>query len=140
MQIATLLIKTSDVHIIPVKNVTPAEAQVLVKIHFKSANGEVIQGGEITGDVKSPGEFNRLTAKYSRYAKEITEMWPGLNAKLPQTFAEAGIQVDPPAPAPEIEIPVPAALPPEPTDEIVEVTEPVVKPVKPAAKKKSTIP
>lgn len=139
MQIATLLIKTSDVHIIPVKNVTPAEAQVLVKIHFKSANGEVIQGGEITGDVKSPGEFNRLTAKYSRYAKEITEMWPGLNAKLPQTFAEAGITLTAPAPAPAPEIEVPEPQPVEAPD-LEPAPEPAPKPKATPFKKKSTLP
>ena len=126
MQIANLLIKTTDVQIIPVKRVTPAEALVLIKIHYKGANGEVVQGGSVLPtEVNSPREIGRLKAKYGRYAQTIEGMWPGVNAKLPQTFAEAGITLTPlPEAAPQIpDLPEEIAVKLDAPGEVVSVPE-----------------
>lgn len=92
MQTATCIIKTSDVHVIPVSFVTPPEAQVLMKIHGKGANGSqnVVQEAVLTGEVNGSAEFSRLSAKYNPAI--VNEMWPGVNKKLPETFEEIGVK------------------------------------------------
>ena len=128
MQTANCIIKTSDVHTIPVYGVTPAEAQVLVKIHFKGANGQALESAALATDVERDGqaEYERLCAKYN--PSIIAEMWPGHNKRLPQTFDEAGIKLTN-APQPVV-VPTPADLPAEdvaPEVEPLPEKKPVVK-------------
>lgn len=144
MQRATCIIKTSDVHVIPVQFVTPPEAQVLMKIHAKGANGaqSVVQEAVLTGEVDGTHEFNRLTSKYNPAI--IEEMWPGVNKRLPQTFEEIGVKT---VAAPSVTA---APAPPDlPADDVTgddtgeldataeaPAPEPVVKPAPKVSRKK----
>lgn len=133
------------VQTIPVRFITPAEAQVLSVMHKNGAGGPVILDVALTDDVPrdSRAELARLRHKYG--TKAVDPLWPGLNPQLPQTFADVGLQA---GAAQVVAPPVPADLPPldAPPVETAPAPEPPPAPVdepvaKPAPKKfKKTLP
>lgn len=146
MQTARCLIKTSPTHTIPRPNITPLEAQVLVKLHSSGAGENPIIEAVQTADVPGKNEFERVANFYGRPLVE--SMYPGVVKKIPQTFEEVGIKLvteskvqSAPNPvdletdlsaqgASEVVLPVASA--PAPVEESV--------PVKPAKTSKSKLP
>lgn len=145
MQTATCRVKTNDSTITHVRNVTPAQAVLLDNIHKARAGGEVILETVLTGVITGDGEVKRLSRIYG--ASKVEKLWPGLNKKLPQTFAEAGFPVIAqstvvvkPAPedAPE-EVPISVVEAPAPLPEPEVAATEVEPPKKPAKVSKSKL-
>lgn len=78
--------------------ITPAEAVVLQQLHGANAGGPVIQKPVASGEVDrtDKDEVARLVAKYPVRGKSgeavAKELFPGAFPKLPETFAEVGIE------------------------------------------------
>lgn len=97
MQLANCLLVLNEFKSsVPKKNITPAEAQFLVLAHSENAGQiSVTQLKVLTETVtrSSAEEKQRLAALYINKhtdPKRVTveSIWPGVNAKLPETFAE----------------------------------------------------
>lgn len=72
------------------KEVTPAEAQILLHVH---GEGSVVNLKRKTNDKRSHREeFERLCDTYRE--KVVRALFPGLNPSLPITFADASLQVE----------------------------------------------
>lgn len=116
MQTATAYVKINRETTLKKVGVTPAEVLILDHM-FKNKAGEfVVQSAVYTGDVSGAGEVQRLKGFYK--SKVVDVLWPGVNKKLPQTFAEVGVTLTG-LPKP-VEVATPVA---DPVPEEVPVTE-----------------
>lgn len=108
MQIATCRVRLSELSDVPYTGLTPAEALLLEKLHHKNANGQVIHGARLTADERrnDAQEIDRLKQKYG--PKHVLPLFPGAAPRLPETFAEIGLEV---APSEYVEPAPPAPVP-----------------------------
>lgn len=87
---------------VPKYNVTPAEVQVLTEGFRDAVGGNPISDLVITGTVKrsSRKEIERLTREYGslsikvddRKISVLSRCFPGMNARLPMSFDEVGVE------------------------------------------------
>lgn len=110
MQIATVRLKLNDSCDVPVRNVTPPEAMILMQIHAENAGGTAIKQVTITGDsqISLVAEKKRLSESYN--TDVVEKLFPGAIPRMPMNFLEiesmAGITTEEildPVPLPEPE-------------------------------------
>lgn len=130
MQTATAYVKINRETTLKKVGVTPAEVLILDKMFRNKAGEFVVQSAAYTGEAvqSEAGEIQRLKGYYK--SKVVDSLWPGVNKKLPQTFAEVGVTLT--------GLPKPVAVE-TPAQEPVEEPVPVVEaPVKKAPKVKKS--
>ena len=92
MEVANCMVALSGsmLSIVPKRDVTPAEALVLLAIH---GEGSVKRLERTTNDKRSHREeVDRLKSIYRDDV--IASMFPGLNPQLPVTFKDAGLEIE----------------------------------------------
>lgn len=98
MQTASILLALGDdqANTVPKSNVTPAEIITLMAIHGESSVSEVDIADE-DADINPREELDRLRRRYGGARDPenkpiIASLFPGAGARLPDTFAELGLE------------------------------------------------
>jgi hypothetical protein len=94
MQICNCLVALSgNIRNVTYKHeVTPAEVIVLRAIHGEHSVTEIVPKGHV--DRSSAGEKLRLCQHYNRENKfDVDKLYPGVGAQIPNTFKDAGIDI-----------------------------------------------
>lgn len=88
MQIATVRLKLNDSCDVPIRNVTPPEALILMQIHAENAGGNAIKQVIITGESQATPVAEKKLLSENYNSDVVEKLFPGAIPRMPQNFLE----------------------------------------------------